>query len=114
MRSLPAQDLTTGAVQAHLTVVYGAQGSRQTISTITNVCCAPPRMTVWGPIPAIDGDDGRPVSEGFVGAATMTTNLPSRPRAQTAAAARRHGAEPDRCRPGPPVRPTGRIGCHTS
>jgi hypothetical protein len=32
-------------------------------------------MTIWRPIPAIDGDDGRPVPEGFVGAATMTTNL---------------------------------------
>jgi hypothetical protein len=38
-------------------------------------------MTIWGAIPAIDGDDGRPVPEGFLGAATMTTNLPSRPRA---------------------------------
>ena len=32
-------------------------------------------MTVWGPTPALDGDDGRPVPEGFVGAATMTTLL---------------------------------------
>jgi hypothetical protein len=32
-------------------------------------------MTIWRPIPAIDGDDGRPAPEGFVGAATMTTNL---------------------------------------
>jgi len=36
-------------------------------------------MTIWGAIPAIDGDDGPPVPEGFLGAATMTTNLPSRP-----------------------------------
>jgi hypothetical protein len=71
-------------------------------------------MTIWGAIPAIDGDDGLPVPDGFLGAATMTTNLPSRPRAHMAAAARRQRAEPDRCRPGPPFRPRGRIGCHTS
>ena len=40
----------------------------------------------------------------------MTTNLPSRPRAHTTAAARRRGAEPDWCRSGPPVRPTAGIG----
>jgi hypothetical protein len=71
-------------------------------------------MTICGTIPAIDGDDGRSVPEGFVGAATMTTNAPSRPRAQMGAAARRHGAEPDRRAPGRPGRPTDRIGCHTS
>jgi transposase-like protein len=34
--SLSAQGLTTGEVQAHLAEVYGAQVSRQTISTITD------------------------------------------------------------------------------
>ena len=33
--SLSAKGLTTGEVQAHLADVYGAQVSRQTISTIT-------------------------------------------------------------------------------
>jgi transposase-like protein len=33
--SLSAKGLTTGEVQAHLAEVYGAQVSRQTISTIT-------------------------------------------------------------------------------
>jgi hypothetical protein len=71
-------------------------------------------MTIWRPIPVIAGDDGRSVPEGFVGDATLTTNRPSQPRAHTAAAARRQRAEPDRCRPGPPIRSTGRAGCHTS
>jgi hypothetical protein len=31
-------------------------------------------VTVWGPIPVFDGDDGRPALGGFVGAATMSTN----------------------------------------
>ena len=35
-------------------------------------------MTIWGPIPALDGEGGRPVPEGFLGAATRTTN--GRPR----------------------------------
>jgi transposase-like protein len=34
--SLSAKGLTTGEVQAHLAEVYGAQVSRQTISTITD------------------------------------------------------------------------------
>jgi transposase-like protein len=34
--SLAAKGLTTGEVQAHLTEVYGAEVSRQTISTITD------------------------------------------------------------------------------
>jgi len=34
--SLSARGLTTGEVQAHLAEVYGAQVSRQTISTITD------------------------------------------------------------------------------
>ncbi len=34
--SLAAKGLTTGEVQAHLVEVYGAEGSRQTISTITD------------------------------------------------------------------------------
>jgi hypothetical protein len=71
-------------------------------------------MTVWGPIPAFDGDDGRPAPEGFLGAATMTTNSGLPARAPTAAVAGRQRGEPDRCRRGWPVRPTGRIGCHTS
>lgn len=34
--SLAAKGLTTGDVQAHLSEVYGAEVSRQTISTITD------------------------------------------------------------------------------
>ncbi|SCD37950.1 Transposase, Mutator family [Streptomyces sp. di188] len=34
--SLSAKGLTTGEVQAHLAEVYGAEVSRQTISTITD------------------------------------------------------------------------------
>jgi Transposase, Mutator family len=34
--SLAAKGLTTGEVQAHLAEVYGAEVSRQTISTITD------------------------------------------------------------------------------
>jgi transposase-like protein len=34
--SLAAKGLTTGEVQAHLAEVYGADVSRQTISTITD------------------------------------------------------------------------------
>ena len=36
MISLSAKGLTTGEVQAHLAEVYGAEVSRQTISTITD------------------------------------------------------------------------------
>ena len=71
-------------------------------------------MTIWRPIPVIDGDDGHPVPDGFVGAATMTTNLllpaPSahgRGRASSTCRARRR-------RPGPACRAGGRTGCHTS
>ncbi|MEU1630365.1 transposase, partial [Streptomyces sp. NPDC020096] len=35
-RGLAAKGLTTGEVQAHLAEVYGAEVSRQTISTITD------------------------------------------------------------------------------
>ena len=51
---------------------------------------------------------------GFVGVAAVTTNPLLAGRAHAAAAAGRQRAEPDRCRPGRPVRPTGWIGCHTS
>src|SRR6185312_660690 len=53
-------------------------------------------MTVWGPIPAFDGDDGRPAPRGFVGAATMTRNPLLPARAPTAAAA---GSSTCRARP---------------
>jgi putative transposase len=43
--SLSAKGLTTGEVQAHLTEVYGAQVSRQTISTITDKVLD--AMTEW-------------------------------------------------------------------
>jgi transposase-like protein len=43
--SLSAKGLTTGEVQAHLAEVYGAQVSRQTISTITDKVIA--GMTEW-------------------------------------------------------------------
>src|SRR3954468_3669325 len=43
--SLSAKGLTTGEVQAHLAEVYGAQVSRQTISTITD--SAVEGMTEW-------------------------------------------------------------------
>src|SRR5689334_2892717 len=51
---------------------------------------------------------------GFVGVATVTTNPLLLARAHAAAAAGRQRAEPDRCRPGRPVRLTGGIGSYTS
>ena len=51
---------------------------------------------------------------GFVGVAAVTTNPLLAGRAHAAAAAGRQRAEPDRCRPGRAVRPTGGIGCYTS
>ena len=36
----------------------------------------PPRMLTWRSIPAVDHDDGRPVTKAFVGAATVTFNRP--------------------------------------
>ena len=51
--SLSAKGLTTGEVQAHLAEVYGAQVSRQTISTITDKVVD--AMTEWGEPPARPG-----------------------------------------------------------
>ena len=55
--SLSAKGLTTGEVQAHLAEVYGAQVSRQTISTITDKVVE--GMAEWGepaPRPGLPGD----------------------------------------------------------
>ena len=55
--SLSAKGLTTGEVQAHLAEVYGAQVSRQTISTITDKVVE--GMAEWGepaPGPGLSGD----------------------------------------------------------
>ena len=71
-------------------------------------------MTIWGPIPAIDGDDGRPVPEAFVGDATVTTNEPSQPECtwpprRVVNVPSPAGADPVRA-----GRPPGRTGSHTS
>jgi putative transposase len=55
--SLSAKGLTTGEVQAHLAEVYGANVSRQTISTITDKVVE--GMAEWGepaPRPGLPGD----------------------------------------------------------
>src|SRR3954470_11396975 len=52
--SLAAKGLTTGEVQAHLAEVYGAEVSRQTISTITDKhscdCTSPPTASRCAPM----------------------------------------------------------------
>jgi len=54
--SLSAKGLTTGEVQAHLAEVYGAQVSRQTISTITDKVVE--GMAEWGEPAARPGLSG--------------------------------------------------------
>ena len=53
-------------------------------------------MLTWRSIPAVDHDDGRPVTMAFVGAATVTINRPV-PASGTPAPRRRSS----RCRVGP-------------
>ena len=71
-------------------------------------------MTIWRPIPVIDGDDGHPVPDGFVGDATVTTNRPSQPERTWPRLRVVNVPRPILCRPRPAIRPTGRTGCHTS
>ena len=62
MISLAAKGLTTGEISAHLADVYGAEGSRDTISWITDAVIE--ELTAWQSRPLESVYDSAPAAPG--------------------------------------------------